>query len=350
MRRTFRTLNDYEMQHNAEVGLLTRPSTLQLLKNVTASTMNNHSRLSILRTLNLKWSVSCFLLWVCFFLPVSCSSLQETVILIPVDSVQIPAGLTITGPSLKRIEVHVRGPKSKIRTLSDLKKRYVLDLSRVHVGINSIPIEKDRIILPEGISIVKLNPTFLAVAIENKIKKELPVKILFSGKPAAGFTVTGAVSKPLSVVLQGPENILGPMDKVLTKPIEIKGLSESFKREVALDIVEDLEIISPSKVIFAEISIQEKIVNKKFLDIKVEGKNSQYIYSITPPAISVEVKGPVNIIEKLYTEKWIKVYVDLKGLQPGTYVKRATITLPVKTTLIGVEPEKFRVKIGEEKI
>ena len=320
------------------------------LKNISASTMNNHSRLSILRTLNLKWSVLCFLLGVCFFLPVSCSSLQETVILIPVDSVQIPTGLTITGPLLKRIEVHVRGPKSKIRTLSDLKIRYMLDLSRVHVGINSIPIKKDRIILPEGISIGKINPTFLTVAIENKSKKELPVKILFFGKPAAGFTVAGAVSKPLSVILQGPENILGPMDKVLTKPIEIKGLSESFKREVVLDLVEDLEIISPSKVIFAEISIQEKIVNKKFLDIQVEGKNSPYIYSIMPPTINVEVKGPVNIIEKLHTEKWIKVYVDLKGLKPGAYVKRATITLPVKTTLIGADPEKFRVKIGEEKI
>ena len=28
MRRTYRTLNDYEMQHNTEVGLFTRPSTL----------------------------------------------------------------------------------------------------------------------------------------------------------------------------------------------------------------------------------------------------------------------------------------------------------------------------------
>jgi len=26
MRRTFRTLNDYEMQHNVEVGLFTKPS------------------------------------------------------------------------------------------------------------------------------------------------------------------------------------------------------------------------------------------------------------------------------------------------------------------------------------
>jgi hypothetical protein len=28
MRRTYRTLNDYEMQHNAEVGLFTRPSSM----------------------------------------------------------------------------------------------------------------------------------------------------------------------------------------------------------------------------------------------------------------------------------------------------------------------------------
>jgi len=32
MRRTYRTLNDCEMQHNAEVGLFTRPSYLDLLK------------------------------------------------------------------------------------------------------------------------------------------------------------------------------------------------------------------------------------------------------------------------------------------------------------------------------
>jgi YbbR domain-containing protein len=321
-----------------------------LFENITISGMNTHSRLSMLHSRNLKRTFLCFLLCVCFFLPGSCASLQETVILIPVDIGQLPAGLTITGPSLKGIEVHVRGPKSTVKSLSDIKIRYVLDLSGVHVGVNSIPIKKDHIILPKGISIIRINPTFLAVAIENKIKKELPVKISFSGKPDTGFIVAGAVAKPLSVIMQGPENILGPMEKVLTKPIEIKGLSESFKKEVALDLVEDLEIISPSEIIFAEILIQEKIVNKKIFDIPVEGKNSPFSYSITPPVLNIEVKGPVNIIEKLHREKWITVYVDLKGLTPGIYVKRATITLPVKTTLISVTPEKFTVRISNEKI
>ena len=310
------------------------------------SGMITHCHFSMLKLQNLKRSVLSFSLGVCLFLTGACSSLQETVIFIPVDFGHIPAGLTITGPSLKGIEVYVRGSKSKLRMLSDLKMRYVLDLSRVHMGINSIPIKKNRIILPDGISVVKINPTFLTVTIDNKIKKELPVQILFSGKPASGFTVSGAVAKPSSIILQGPENILGSMDKVLTKPIEIRGLSESFKKGVALDLVENLEIISPSEIIFAEISIKEKIVVQKFFDLQVEGRNSPFSYLITPPAINIEVKGPVHIIEKLHTGKWIKVYVDLKGLPPGTYVKRATITLPVKTALIGVTPEMFTIKIS----
>jgi homoserine kinase type II len=35
MRRTYRTLNDYEMQHNAEVGLFTRPSTFENKDSIT---------------------------------------------------------------------------------------------------------------------------------------------------------------------------------------------------------------------------------------------------------------------------------------------------------------------------
>ena len=34
VRRTYRTLNDYEMQHNAEVGLFTRPSMITIYCNM----------------------------------------------------------------------------------------------------------------------------------------------------------------------------------------------------------------------------------------------------------------------------------------------------------------------------
>ena len=276
----------------------------------------------------------------------SVSSLHETDILIPVVSEGIPEGLTTTGTPLKDIEVSVRGQKSVIRTLPDLKLQYVLDLSGIDIGIESIPINKEHITLPEGISIIKITPGFLTVRVEKEIKKELPVKIAFSGKPATGFTVASALAKPLSMILQGPENVLSPIEEILTKPIDIKGLSGSFKKEIALDLPEDIETAAHSGIILAEIVIKEKIVTKKITDIIVNGKGTTYDYSIKPPIIDIEVKGPGHIIEKLHKETGVKVYVDLKGLNPGIYIRRATITLPVKTTLIRVKPEIFTVKIN----
>jgi YbbR domain-containing protein len=122
-------------------------------------------------------------------------------------------------------------------------------------------------------------------------------------------------------------------------------LSESFKKEIALDLSENIKSVAHSGIVLAEIFIKEKIGTKKITDIFVQGKDTEYVYSIKPTAIEIEVKGPVNIVEKLIKDKGVEVYVDLKGLKPGIYIRRATITLPVKTTLISVKPEIFTVTI-----
>ena len=153
------------------------------------------------------------------------------------------------------------------------------------------------------------------------------------------------MAKPLSIHLRGPEQILNPIEEILTKPIDIKGLSASLKKEIALDLPENIEVVAHSGIILAEVVIEEKIVIKNITDIIVIGKGSTYDYSIKPAIIDIEVKGPENIIEKLLKETGVKVYVDLKGLNPGVYIRRATIPLPVKTTLIRVKPEIFTVKI-----
>jgi YbbR domain-containing protein len=307
--------------------------------------MTKDSRLSILSHRNLKWLVLCFLLGVCIFVLYPSLPFHETDIFVPVDPGKIPAGLTLSGQPLKGLEVRVRAPKSTIGTLAEVKIRYELDLSGVAVGVTSIPINRNHIPLPKGVSIDRITPAFLTVKVEKEVVKELPVKIAFTGKPATGFSAAGAVAKPLSVTLKGPENILVPMTEILTKPIDIRGLSEPFKKEIALNLPENIGVVSPSGIVLAEIFIEETIVTRTFNDIVVEGKDTPYSFSITPAAIQMEVKGPVNILETLQAKNGIKVYVDLKGLKPGVYVRRAVITLPVKTTLVGVKPEIFTVKI-----
>jgi YbbR domain-containing protein len=311
--------------------------------------MTNPGDFSILSFRNLAGLILFFFIGIGIFLLWPYASIQESDIFIPVDSEKIPEGLIITNGPFKGIEVHVRGSKSIIRTLSDLKIQYTIDLSEVNIGVNIIPIHQARIPFPKGISILKINPDSIAVKVENEIKKKLPVNISLTGKPAKGFMVVGAEAKPMSVTLRGSEDTLGRMDKVSTKPINIKGLSSSFKKEVTLDLVENLKLVDSSKIILANVSIKERLATKIFDNIPVQGDGSLYVYHITPPVITIKVKGPVNMIENLYGSNGVQVYVDLKGLKPGVYNKRATITLPVKTTLIDAIPEIFKVKIIDQK-
>lgn len=291
------------------------------------------------------WVTASLLAGACIFIVWPESSADETDIFIPVDPRQVPRGLTATDLPSKGIEVRVRGPKSVIETLSKLELRYKLDLAGAKIGVKVIPIKEDQIPLPKEISIVSAHPSILRVRIEREINKQLPVIISFSGKPASGFFVSDAIAQPPSVIIRGPEHVLVPIEKAPTKPIDVEGLTESFKKPIALDLPEGLEIVAPSGEILGQILISEKIVTRKFQDIPVEGKNTPYVFSITPPAIEIEIKGPVDILERLQVEKGIRVVVDLKDLKPGVYVRRAAITLPSRVALVVVNPEIFTVRI-----
>jgi YbbR domain-containing protein len=310
--------------------------------------MTTHRNPSVFRHKGLAWLTVCLILGVGILLLWPRASLREADIFILVDLGNIPEGLTITGNPSKGLDVRVHGPKTVIEKLPDLKLRYPIDLSNANVGLNTINIETARVSLPGDISIIKIEPSFLTIKIEKEIKKEVPVIVFHSGKPASGFFVSDTIANPSSIILRGPENVLGPIQKVFTKTIDVNGLSESFKKEIAINLAEGLEVISPSRIILVELSVQERVVAKTFADIPVEGRNTPYAFSISPAVIRIEIKGPANVIERLKPDKGIKVYVDLKTLKPGVYVRRAAISLPVETALVSVSPEIFTVKLDPQ--
>jgi hypothetical protein len=112
-----------------------------------------------------------------------------------------------------------------------------------------------------------------------------------------------------------------------------------------VELIDNVENLSEDKIFVAEIFIAEIIVTKMFKAIIVEGIKASCPYSIDPSCIDIEIKGPANILDQIDPDKDIKIFVDLKDLKPGEYVKRASIKIPVQTTLTGVKPEVFTVRV-----
>jgi YbbR domain-containing protein len=288
-------------------------------------------------------------LLLCSLKPVQSSNVNEIEILIPVDLYKLPEGLTLVGAAPKEIELRVKGPPS---VLDDLKRnvpRYKLDLSGVAVGSESVAINPDLIPMPTEARVTQVNPAYLTVKVDRLLKKRVPVKIAVSGEPDGSYSINDTLAKPAAIFICGPETAVGLVDEVFTKPVDVTARSESFKKEIAVDLAQGVETCSSSNIVLAAIYIAAKVATKRFTGILVEGKNALHEFNISPGTLTLEIKGPLNIISNLQPQKDIHVFVELKNLKPGVYVRRATISLPVKTTLVNVEPELFTVKIFGEK-
>ena len=275
-------------------------------------------------------------------------AMQESEIFIPVRFGKTPAGLTLSEPPIKGLEVLIRGPQKRIDNLALQELHYEFDLSREEVGLKSIAVIPERIPLPKEIAVIQVNPATVIVRIENEITKHTPVEVSLTGKPASGFKVADALSQPPAVFLRGPESVLQPIQTIVTKPVDVTELADKVKKEIVLDLPPGITVIYPSGIMRADIYIDPKVVVKKLEGLPVTGRNSEFQFKINPPQIEIELKGPMVAVEKLDTAKEVAVYVDLKGLKPGIYPRRAAIALPPDVTLVGVKPEIFTVEIDNK--
>ncbi len=272
--------------------------------------------------------------------------LQETDLLMHVKAGHPAKGLVVASLSVRDISVRVRGAPAQIERLSTLELRsYVVPLSKLGAGIHSVAIDRKRIPLPEKIDVVAVKPSVFIVKLEKEIQKQVPVVVTVSGKPKAGFLVSDAYAQPAYVRLRGPQSRFAALEKISTRPVDVSGQSQPFKKEVSLVLPKSLKPFESSGVVVARIVINQKIVIRTFKNVAVGERNTPWPCVIRPATLTVQLKGPENLLAGLFAGSGPDVYVDLKGLAPGVYVRRAVIALPLGTTLVHAAPELFTVSI-----
>lgn len=292
------------------------------------------------------------LFWIFLFpisFPLGCSSPIESELLIPVVVNRITPGLTIAEMPIKGIEIRIRGSASLIKQLPEMKLRYVIDLSNAKVGVETLVIKADQIPLPRKLSIVKIKPAFLTLRVVKEIQKKIRVEVMISGKPRSELVVTGSKVIPPSVTVKGTADILSPLKKIETQPVDVREATAAFQKEIALNLPEGVVMADPPQMVWVEIGIETKIIIQTLKNITVTGKQTPFLHHILPPKLSVKIKGPEHLLNQLKKEGGLQAYMDLAELKPGIYARRATIVLPVGVSLISIEPEIFTVKIMPKK-
>ncbi|THB77930.1 MAG: YbbR-like domain-containing protein [Desulfobacteraceae bacterium] len=281
----------------------------------------------------------------------------EERLLLPVNFSSVPNGFVLTSFYTGNIEIKIKGDPRLIQQINQENIEYPVDLytdieldpagasDSIEPGVYLIPLIKKRIPINPAIEILDLNPTYLSVKLENRVSKKFNVMVPYTGKPATGYIAIEAKTTPTTVLLTGAESVIHAIKTLKTKPLDLNGVTESFKKELPLDIERSLPITPSDPVITASIQIKRKLVARKLEHIPINALNCKGKPTITPNVITVEIKGPYDDVTGKLVEEKVYSYIDLSGLKPGVYARNACINIPVGLIMTDANPEVFTVKI-----
>ncbi len=281
---------------------------------------------------------------------------METDLLVPVKFAAMPSGLAKTDFHTQNIEVRVKGSARQIRRVESLNLTYLVDLyadltsdpadggAFISPSFYAIPVIKERLAIPSGVEITQITPGFITVQLDREETCTLPVEVVLTGEPAVGYEVGQVKSDPAEVPLTGPESMLKKITQLKTKPVDITGADADLQKAGSLDF-DDMGFQMPASLVTVAVSIRKKIDTRTYPGVPVTVRNGPSTVQITPPQVEITLKGPVNGLKNNSDDVGLQVYIDLKDLPAGVYVRPAVISVPVGLVLVNAKPENFTVKI-----
>lgn len=145
------------------------------------------------------------------------------------------------------LNLQVKGTDKNLRNVNMKEVTAEVDLSDIdEKGSYDLDVEVKG--LANSVIISSMNPTSLAIEVDNIIKEALDVVVLLEGKPANDLSVISAKSQE-QVEVEGPEESIARIDKITTS-VDVSGLESDTTRhlEVAAydatgNPITDLEIL-----------------------------------------------------------------------------------------------------------
>ena len=255
--------------------------------------------------------------------------------------------LLVIGTQAQSVRLRVVAATSTFENVKDRKTVCQFDLSGLGQGTHALRVGAADIRLPDGVSLLEPVTTILTIQLEKKITKTIDVLAELEGKPARGAAVVAVRLRPDRIQLTGTAAMLEDVDTVRTRPINLRNASESFKKEVPLDLPAALIVEPSSRIVVAEIDIQARLITRLLENIPITAKGKTTGYRIEPNGITLAISGPEAIVSEIETNPAFSVTIDLEGLTPGSHSLKAAIKLPIHTTLVQVTPERFSVTISK---
>ncbi|HNW95376.1 MAG TPA: CdaR family protein [Anaerolineaceae bacterium] len=222
------------------------------------------------------------------------------------------------------------GPESQVLKVERVVAG--LDLNNVSTSISrqvELKALDARGVIVSGIN---LNPTQVTVEIpvtQLGGYRNVFVKIVTTGQIAQGFYLTGILADPPTITIYStdPELAANMPAFIETTPLNLNGASESFQKDVNLNLPEGIVVVGDQQVsIHVSISAIQSSILLTGIPVEISNLGQGLKAALSPDRVDIYVSGPLYLLDKLNAADII-VMLDLANKTPGTYQLIPTVTL-----------------------
>ena len=229
-----------------------------------------------------------------------------TMVIAPVK-VLVPPNMEITSELPPTVQVTIRGKSQPLDC--------IIDLQKAEEGENKIVLTDEQIKSPNGLGfqVSQVNPSYVTLALEEKISKRVPIAVRVQGDPVEGFEVYDRFPNPDKVEITGPRSHVTPVKEVHTEIIDLTGQNRTANFRVKLDFEDGKIQSSLSDPIWVEIRIGPDRKDYFIKNVPLILDNESYASS--PKQIDIRVMAPESLKRDLVPDNFSATIVtkNLEG-------------------------------------
>ncbi|MBI5412387.1 hypothetical protein HZA43_04445 [Candidatus Peregrinibacteria bacterium] len=240
---------------------------------------------------------------------------------------------------IEPVRLRVAAPNDVFANLSERGFEVYIDLKGLGEGEYTVPIN----VTPQNpkITIARVLPAVIKVALEHQNEKEIPVAVQIKGKPSPNFTINEPKIDLQIVKVSGPQSLLDTASRAVAF-VQLNGDEDvDIAKKIPLVVVDsnenELKRIKPEIPDANVLVTLTQILKTKTVGVRAKLINdlpdrNLWISKITMSPPTITIKGDYGVLQA--TDYIETEPIDLK-LVDGNFLRRFKVNLPDRIELEG---------------
>ena len=245
--------------------------------------------------------------------------------------------------------IRVSGPASRVNELDFALVTIFLNSTNETLVETTRPIFYDlsgRVASVTGLELSQYDATVTIPVEESAGFANKLITVSWTGEPAPGYRLLSVTAEPPSVLVEGRPAQVNRLVTVMTEPIDITGLTESFQQTAVLDLPGSITV-DPEQAVTVTIQIEPILTTSTYNRVpELRGLRAGFQAEVVPSQVRVVLFGPLPVLDAL-SEDDVRVMLDLFGLSEGTHSIVPDVDIPDRGIEIrSVQPAAVTVTIS----